>query len=65
MVAIVLASLFGALRHCVLCIQIPDGDGALALHVMPRYILHNNLQQGVQYKQQVCPLTPANLVLRF
>ena len=32
--------------------QIPDGDGALALHVMPRYMLHNNLQAGVQYKQQ-------------
>ena len=36
--------------------QIPDGDGALALHVMPRYMLHNNLQAGVQYKQQVRPL---------
>ena len=22
---------------------------------MPRYILHNNLQEGVQYKQQVPP----------
>lgn len=36
--------------------QIPDGDGALALHVMPRYMLHNNLRAGVQYKQQVRPL---------
>ncbi len=35
--------------------QIPDGDGALALHVMPRYMLHNNLQAGVQYKQQARP----------
>ena len=35
--------------------QIPDGDGALALHVMPRYMLHNNLRAGVQYKQQVRP----------
>ena len=34
-------------------LQIPDGDGALALHVMPRYMLHNNLQEGVQYMQQV------------
>ena len=36
-----------------LLVQIPDGDGALALHVMPRYMLHNKLQEGVQYKQQV------------
>lgn len=41
------------------CLQIPDGDGALALHVMPRYILHNNLLEGVQYKQQVPP-TPTH-----
>lgn len=40
-------------------LQIPNGDGALALHVMPRYILHNNLQEGVQYKQQVAP-PPSN-----
>ncbi|KAA6426828.1 MAG: Vacuolar sorting-associated [Trebouxia sp. A1-2] len=39
-------------RLAVTAIQIPDGDGALALHVMPRYMLHNNLQAGVQYKQQ-------------
>ena len=36
-----------------LCLQIPNGDGALALHVMPRYVLHNNLKQALQYKQQV------------
>ncbi|DBA81627.1 TPA: hypothetical protein ACH3X1_007382 [Trebouxia sp. C0004] len=39
-------------RLAVTAVQIPDGDGALALHVMPRYMLHNNLQAGVQYKQQ-------------
>ena len=42
-----------AARYLSLYLQIPDGDGALALHVMPRYMLHNNLLEGVQYKQQV------------
>ena len=37
--------------------QVPNGDGALALHVMPRYVLHNNLKQALQYKQQVWHLS--------
>lgn len=45
--------------------QIPAGDGALALHVMPRYMLHNNLQAGVQYKQQACPLIGHLLVCQI
>ena len=45
-------ALYSAVKHD-LSMQIPEGDGALALHVMPRYMLHNNLQVGVQYKQQV------------
>lgn len=28
------------------------GDGALAVYIMPRYVLHNTLEVPVQYKQQ-------------
>ena len=39
--------------HCQgLCSQVPDGDGALALNVLPRYVLRNLAQQPLQYKQQ-------------
>ena len=30
----------------------PHGDGALAVHVLPRYVLHNTLDVALQYKQQ-------------
>jgi len=32
--------------------QVPHGDGALAVHVLPRYVLHNTLDVALQYKQQ-------------
>ena len=32
--------------------QVPHGDGALAVHVLPRYVLHNTLDCALQYKQQ-------------
>ncbi len=34
------------------CLQVPGADGALAVVVMPRYVLHNSLGLRLQYKQQ-------------
>ena len=36
----------------VLFQQVPDGDGALAVNVLPRYVLRNLAHQPLQYKQQ-------------
>lgn len=33
-------------------LQVEGGGGALAVHVMPRYVLHNTLSVPIQYKQQ-------------
>ena len=33
-------------------LQVAGGDGALAVHVMPRYVLHNTMEVPIQYKQQ-------------
>ena len=33
-------------------IQVDGGDGALAVHLMPRFVLHNTLQTALLYKQQ-------------
>ncbi len=35
-----------------LCVQVADGCGALALHIMPRYVLYNMMGE-IKYKQQV------------
>lgn len=32
--------------------QVEGGDGALAVHLMPRFVLHNTLHSALQYKQQ-------------
>jgi hypothetical protein len=32
--------------------QVEGGDGALAVHVMPRYVVHNTLDVSIQYRQQ-------------
>ena len=32
--------------------QVPEGDGALAVHVLPRYVLRNLSCLSLQYKQQ-------------
>ena len=34
------------------CVQVADGCGALALHIMPRYVLYNMMGE-IKYKQQV------------
>ena len=33
-------------------VQVEGGDGALAVYVMPRFVLHNTLQVALLYKQQ-------------
>ena len=33
-------------------VQVPEGDGALAVHVLPRYVLRNLSGLALQYKQQ-------------
>ena len=33
-------------------VQVPGTSGALALIVMPRYVLRNSLGQAVQFRQQ-------------
>ena len=32
--------------------QVPGTSGALAVMVMPRYVLRNSLAQSIQYRQQ-------------
>lgn len=33
-------------------VQVPGSAGALALYLLPRYLLHNALDMPIQYKQQ-------------
>lgn len=33
-------------------VQVPGGDGALAVVIMPRYLLFNGLDLRLQYRQQ-------------
>ena len=33
--------------------QVPGSEGALALYLLPRYLLINTLEVPIQYKQQV------------
>lgn len=40
------------LRSDVHGVQVSGADGALAVVVMPRYVLHNSLGLRLQYKQQ-------------
>lgn len=36
-----------------LAVQVAEGCGALAVHVMPRYVLYNAMGQDVKFRQQV------------
>ena len=41
-----------AAEGLAILMQVEGGGGALAVHVMPRYVLHNTLSVPIQYKQQ-------------
>ena len=49
---ILLHNVLGLLSLPLICVQVAGGDGALAVHVMPRYVLHNSLDIPMHYKQQ-------------
>ena len=49
---IVQVPLTGQVPWSPLCVQVADGCGALALHIMPRYVLYNMMGE-IKYKQQV------------
>ena len=36
----------------LLLLQVPGSEGALALYLLPRYLLRNALDVPIQYKQQ-------------
>eukprot|EP00803_Ostreobium_quekettii_P009393 evm.model.scf_204.12 EVM.evm.TU.scf_204.12 scf_204:78769-93194(-) len=40
----------------VTAVPIPQAGGAWALHIMPRYVLHNTLNVNLRYRQQGIPI---------
>jgi hypothetical protein len=43
-------------------VQVPGAGGALAVYILPRYLLHNTLDVPIHYRQQGEDSTPSSLL---